>query len=620
VTSGVDILRRWLSAVSLALAGAALIWALALVLVGGFEFELLGHTVTSNEPLRLLAIAAFLLVVFVLSYGVERSYQLWLATAARVPERLLVLAIAVAVTAAGIAYNTTAASGPDQYGYVSQADLWVDGRLHVAQPWAGQVPWPNSRWTFSPLGYRPVEEGDRWEIVPTYSPGLPLLMAGAKLVGGQEAMFLVVPLLGGAMVLATWGIGCRLGSSTAGLIAAWLVATSPAFLLHLVVPMSDVATASAWTMAVLLVFARNLPAAIGAGLLAGAGLMIRPNLAPLALVIAVYVLFRRGRWPGRRSMAEAVAFCVPVVAAGIAVAAIYQHLYGSPFVSGYGRLSDQFSWVHVRPNIRNYLSWLVETQTAFGLVGLAAALVPLGVVWRGVDRSTRLMMAVMVAAVWAQYFAYLVFENSSYLRFLLVTWPFLMLGLGFAAAGLVSRGRPGLTLAVAGLVVALGIVAWRDAARAGAFDAWRTDRRFVAAALLTRDLTPPNSAVLAMIHSGSLRYYGGRMTIRYDIMDGGWLDGAVGWLRDRGVPTYALLEEWELEPFATRFAGERLVARLDRPPLAVYRGAGTIGLYDLSAPAQAPEDHPPTVLAAESFRGLLRSVPPAPPPALVLAR
>ena len=613
--------KRSISVAALALAGAALVWALVLAFYGGFEFELFGSTVTSYEPLRPLLLAALALAVFVFIHGVERSERLWTRTVARVSDRSLVLAMAGAVVAAGIAYNTTAANGPDQYGYVSQADLWLDGTLHVPQPWAEHVPWPSKRWSFAPLGYRPVEEEGRWENVPTYSPGLPLLMAAAKFVGGQEALFAIVPLFGGLMVLATWGLGRRLGSSRAGLIAAWLVATSPAFLLHLVVPMSDVATAGAWTVAIYFLLVGGVPATAAAGIAAGVAMVIRPNLFLVAAVTGLYAVLRQVP-PGagsRYRIVSGLAFGLPLCASGLAIAAIYQSLYGSPFVSGYGRFSDQFAWANILPNIRNYFSWFVDTQTVIGLVGLAVVLVPIRRVWPGVsDRRALGMIAAVVVATWAQYVAYLVFDNFRYLRFLLPTWPFVMLGVGLVAVAVTRLGRPGLTLATAGLVLGVGIMSWRHAAQDGAFRVWQRDRRSVVVAGLVRDRTPPNSAVLAMQHSGSLRYYGGRMTIRYDMLDRDWLDRGVAWLNDRGVRVYALLEEWELEPFTERFAGERLVARLHAPPLVEDRHQG-IRLYDLSSPGSAGDPVTPPVVTSDA-RDRLRAHPPAPAPTLVFAR
>ncbi len=612
---------RLVRAAALAVAGAALMWAIFIAFVGGFDFELFGATVTSYEPLRPLLLTALALTVFVFSHGVERSEQLWTRTVARFSDRFLVVAMSGAVVAAGIAYNTTAANGPDQYGYVSQADLWLSGNLHVPQPWAEHVPWPSKRWSFAPLGYRPVEEEDRWENVPTYSPGLPLLMAAAKAVGGQEALFAVVPLAGGLMVLATWGIGRRLGSSRAGLVAAWLVATSPAFLLHLVVPMSDVAAAGAWTLAVWFLLVGGIPATAAAGIAAGVAMLIRPNLILLAAITGLYAVFPPLPPGGlRHRIARGLAFGVPLVASGAAIMAIYQSLYGSPFVSGYGRFSDQFAWANILPNVRNYLSWFVDTQTVIGLGGLAVAVVPLRRVWTDVaNRRARAMMAALVVATWLQYFAYLVFDNFRYLRFLLPSWPFVMLGVGVVAVGLTRWGRPSLTLATAGVVLALGITCWRQAAHEGAFRAWESDRRFIGVARLVREATPPNSAVLAMIHSGSLRYYGGRMTIRYDILDEGWLDRGVAWLTARGVPVYALLEDWEIAPFMARFAGERLAERLGRRPILEYRTTETTRLYDLSAPEAADGLIAPAVLFRERFADRRRSEEPVPAPTLVLA-
>ncbi len=607
---------------ALALAVAALVWAFVIAFHGGFEFQLFGSTVTSYEPLRPLILAALALTVFVVANGVERSERLWTRAVAPLGDRGLVLAMSGAVVAAGIAYNTTAANGPDQYGYVSQADLWLDGNLHVPQPWAEHVPWPSKRWSFAPLGYRPVEEEGRWANVPTYSPGLPLLMAAAKAVGGQEALFAVVPLFGGLMVLATWSIGRRLGSSRAGLIAAWLVATSPVFLLHLVVPMSDVATAGAWTVAIYFLLVGGVPATAAAGIAAGVAMLIRPNLFLVAAVTGLYAVCRQVP-PGagrRHRIASGLAFGVPLVASGLAIAAIYQSLYGSPFVSGYGRFSDQFAWANILPNIRNYFSWFVDTQTVIGLVGLSVVLVPLRRVWPHIaDRRALAMIAAFVVVTWVQYFAYLVFDNFRYLRFLLPTWPFVMLGVGVVAVGLTRRDRPSLTLVTAGFVLALGITCWRQAAQEGAFRAWQSDRRFAAVARLVRDATPPNSAVLAMIHSGSLRYYSGRMTIRYDILDEGWLDRGVEWLTARGVPVYAVLEEWEIEPFAARFSGERRAQRIGRPPMLEYRSHETIRLYDLSAPEPAGGLIAPPVVVTERFTDRLRAALPVPAPTLVFA-
>jgi len=73
-------------------------------------------------------------------------------------------ALAAIVICTGLIWNTRVAAGADAYGYVSQADLWLRGDLHLDQGFGATVPWPNARWTFTPLGYRP--EPDGYRIVP----------------------------------------------------------------------------------------------------------------------------------------------------------------------------------------------------------------------------------------------------------------------------------------------------------------------------------------------------------------------------------------------------------------------------------------------------------------------
>jgi hypothetical protein len=75
--------------------------------------------------------------------------------------------LAAIVVCTGLIWNTRVAAGSDAYGCVSQVDLWLRGGLHIDQSFGATVPWPNARWTFTPLGYRP--EPDGYRIVPQYS-------------------------------------------------------------------------------------------------------------------------------------------------------------------------------------------------------------------------------------------------------------------------------------------------------------------------------------------------------------------------------------------------------------------------------------------------------------------
>ena len=242
-----------------------------------------------------------------------------------VTERRLVCALSIVTVAAGVACGARVVGASDEYGYVSQADLWLRGNLVVDQSFARDLPWPRAQWMFSPSGYRPHASNDA-AIVPVYPHGLPLMLAAAKLVGGHGAMFLVVPLCGGLLVLATYGLGLRLASGIAPIVAASLVATSPAVLAQTMAPMSDVPAAAAWTGALYLLFGTTGRHAAGAGLLSGTAVLIRPNLAPLALILgSLYVI--RARDSGRRALAHLAAFGVAAAPFAIVVAAINQHLY-----------------------------------------------------------------------------------------------------------------------------------------------------------------------------------------------------------------------------------------------------------------------------------------------------
>ncbi len=133
-------------------------------------------------------------------------------------------------------------------------------------------------------------------------------------------------------------------------------------------------------------------------------------------------------------------------------------------------------------------------------------------------------------------------------------------------------------------------------------------------ASLVRSRTGGNAVVFSLQHSGSLRYYGSRMTIQWPNFDASWLDRGVAWLDAHGAHPYALLEEWEVSQFREKFAASSVVGRLDMPPVLQYGdGAGRILLFDLqpSGDAGRPERVP------EGF-GAVRCAEPAAVPGLVL--
>ena len=262
-----------------------------------------------------------------------------------------------------------------------------------------------------------------------------MLLAVAKVLGGQEAMFWVVPLSAGLLVLGTYAVGRRLGVQTAALLGAALVATSPVVLFMSTTLMTDVPVAAAWVWAFYLLIGTTVKSAAGAGLLSGLAVLIRPNLVPLAAVLAIhYLLAMRHRELRRRALGQLLVFSMALLPGAIAVGAINAHLYGSPLSSGYGHPSELFALSRMPTNLRLYLQWFAEAHTPFVLCGLVAVLVPLRRLWPDVsDRSVFPVMAAFVLGLWGMYGAWLVFEAWWFSRFLLPSWPFIMLGVGSVA-------------------------------------------------------------------------------------------------------------------------------------------------------------------------------------------
>lgn len=465
--------------------------------------------------------------------------------------------LAVAIVGVSLTWSTNVAAGSDAYGYVSQADLWLKRDLFIDQSFAADAPWPMARWTFTPLGYRPEVDGFR--IVPAYAPGLPLLMAAAKQFAGQCAVFWIVPLAAGVLVLATYAIGYATGGSLVGLGAAWLVATSPTLLFMAMAPMSDVPAAAAWAVAVAAAMNGGAAAAVVGGVAASIAILIRPNLAPIAAVVCIAWAFRSG-W--RR----ATVYVAIAGAGATAVAVINARLYGSPLVSGYD-LTDAFSFANVIPNLGRYGWWLMTIETPLAIAGLA------WLVW-----SRRWLLAAVVAVVWGLYLIYVPWDAWWYLRFLLPSWPMMAVGtalLLFRTAAMVPRG----SLVAAAVLVFVGLLGVLQAWERDAFNQAAGESKYVEVARVVDSLTGPEDVIISAQHSGTLRYYAGRLTMRWDTGDLAWLDRSVEWLRARGHNTYLLLEAPEIDGLRAKAGGVSEIARVDWSPMVSFRG-GSVKLFD----------------------------------------
>ena len=164
--------------------------------------------------------------------------------------------------------------------------------------------------------------------------------------------------------------------------------------------------------------------------------------------------------------------------------------------------------------------------------------------------------------------------------------------------------------------MALGVYTAVVASRLDVFPDNEGERRYATVAQLVQQATEPSSVILASIHAGPVRYYAGRDTMRFDLLDEAWLDRAVAWLTAQGRHPYFLIEDWERPIFEKRFAATNTLGRLALSPGAglsrVSESPGTVYLFDPARPA-ANTWEPPPIRNPQP-----RCLPPAAPPRLAL--
>ncbi len=122
---------------------------------------------------------------------------------------------------------------------------------------------------------------------------------------------------------------------------------------------------------------------------------------------------------------------------------------------------------------------------------------------------------------------------------------------------------------------------------------WKAEQRYVAAGQYISAKLPERAALLSMQHSGSARYYSGRLTVRYDFLPPAQLDPVIEELRRLGYYPYLLLDDWEEPVFRERFKGQSALAPLDWWPVAMIQG-NHVRIYDPADRQAGQADRPRT--------------------------
>jgi hypothetical protein len=472
-----------------------------------------------------------------------------------------------AVIFTAVRWGSWVAGGSDSYCYMHQAERWAEviGQLarghlvglQVPEPLALDAPWPDAERSFAPAGHLPSPTVPG-AVVPVCPSGLSIAMAPFVLAGGPRAGFYVLPVFAAVLIAATYVVGSRFGAGV-GFWASVLAAASPIVLYQAIQPMSDVPAAALWMLAVALATGTSRRASLLSGVATSAAILVRPNLVPLGFVIGLFLLLRPERsWLQRlRTASIYAAFCAPGC---LIVALTQQAFYGSPLASGYGSLAALFSFSSVVSNVGRYLGWLWSTHTiAIVLALLAPWLLPGGL--------TALALSMFIVNL-ALYVPYVVFDDWSYLRFLLPTIPLLLILVVAVIDAAARRLRlPRVAWITAAVAVALALLFVRETRQRPAFVLQQLEARFERAGVFVGRRLPPNALVVTSSESGSVRFYAGRKTLVWDGLDPAWLDGALLYVRTKGYEPYLLFERREEPDFRQRFAGSP-IARLDWPPMA----------------------------------------------------
>ncbi len=496
--------------------------------------------------------------------------------------------MAAGTVVAGLACGALVAAGADPYAYVSQSLLWANGNPVQAQtPLALQAPWPDAAWTFCPLGYRPSYLPGL--VVPTYAVGLPLQMAILARLAGIDGSFIVVPVLGGVAVWATYRLGLRVTcNQPCALLAALLTACSPVFLLELMQPMSDVAVTAWWLLSILAALDATYVGAIGAGLYASLAIATRPNLVLLALPLIGYVAWGDGQSNRNRWMR--VSICGLAMIPGVLLTAAGNATFsGSPFVSGYGSLHDIYQLENAWTNLVRYPTWLYSTHSLLILIGLGSAIAAWGAKTMppGHRRSLvrhGLLGGAFAIVLFASYLFYMPFDHWTYLRFLLPAIPVLLV-LGVATVdGVGEAVSPRVRSAAFALVLIVLPLYYVSFARRG--DAFALKRlfldRYVTTARYVGQETSASAVIIGLNQTGSLRLYAHRLTVRYDLIPPDRLNRAINFFAQRGHPVYVALESTEEAGFRARFAD---AATLTTQQTVI---ADSLGLVRLTGPIEVP--------------------------------
>lgn len=446
------------------------------------------------------------------------------------------------------------AGGSDSSGYMNEAQMMLKGTLslELKRP-VGLPSQVLDDAAFAPLGMV-LREGHR--LVPTYPPGLPLLIAGLGCFFPLPVAAALCSLLHlGALAVLTRMLALELGLDR---VMAWLAGALAAFCPLVVFmglqPMSDV-PAAVWCTAALWLAWKGRQQdrwLLAAGFAFGFAVLLRPTNALLIFPLLLIVGLNFGR--------------LLRLGLGVLPAALFQlwlgwHLHGNPLATGYGDVRGLFALSWVPMTLEHYvftlpllLGPLVFFFWLFPLVKEQRRLLPLSL----------LLWAVLLAGVYASYFC--THETWWYNRFLLPAFPaFILCGM----LGLQALCRSVcLRLCLPWLLVANLVFVVLQGARLGSMESASGNRHYAESARWAAEL-PENGLLIACQCSGAVTHYAGRPVANVSTRE--QAAGLVAWNAKSAAPLHALITDLEKEALFARFQGGRWTELRRSGFIALYR-------------------------------------------------
>jgi hypothetical protein len=314
-----------------------------------------------------------------------------------------------------------------------------------------------------------------------------------------------------------------------------------------------------------------------AGVALIAAILTRPNLAPLVLPLAI-LAWRIDRTHDT-SPYRSIAVAIGAFVAAAFVAVLNQRLYGSIFRSGYGSVQELYALANIPANISVYTYWLFRTETPLVLVGAAAIFM----LRRRPVAPVVACSTLFAAVVWLPYLLYMQFHDWGVLRFLLPSYPFMFALMLAAIHGSLEPRRAARRAAV--VLVTIVVAGWHAmyVREHDVMTLANGEQRFAVAGEYVRTHLPSNAVILSMLHSGSIRFYSGHVTARFDLLAPDMLDQAVRDLYALNRPPFLVLDEGEVTEFRDRFGKASRWGRLDWDAVQALSG-GRVYIYDVAKP------------------------------------